>query len=462
MARMQTSQTALIRALGRQDAFSLVVGTIVGTGIFLKTATMAQSVGSAGAVFLAWAVAGILSLVGALTYAELGALYPEAGGEYVYVREGWGRFLAFLYGWQRFWIGSPGSIAAYAVGAATFMNGILPIERFGGLTGVSIAFILFFTVLNCFSVAFGGRVQSWMTALKFVLILGITLGIFLFSSTGSFTHFSASDGASASFPLSAFGAAVLAALWAFDGWNNLPMAAGEVKQPDRTLPFALSWGTLAVILVYVLANASYFYALPFHEILNANSSDFPNAQPVATKAALTFLGASGGVLLSFAFVCSALGAMNGSILTNARIPYAMAKDGLFLQVLSQVTAKTRVPAISVIVQGILACVFAASGTFDQLTDLVVFASWVFYALCAGSVLRLRHLRPQVNRPYRVPFYPWLPIVFCILAVALLFNTFWVAPKQSFIGLTLILIGAPVYWFLAKQGGEGSKPAIVSG
>jgi basic amino acid/polyamine antiporter, APA family len=440
----------LLRRLGLRESTAIVVGTIIGTGVFLKTAVMAQQAGSPLWVLVAWLVAGALSFTGALTYAELGTLFPRAGGEYVYLREAYGPLMGFLFGWTRFWIGSPGSIAAYGVGAATFMNGLVPLGGENHRTFVAIAIIALFTALNCFSVAFGGKLQSVMTIIKIVMIIGLTLAIFGLGSGASWSHFQTPAGAGWH-SWSGFGAAVLAALWAFDGWNNLPMAAGEVSDPGRNIPRALGFGMIVVLVIYASANIAYFYALPFDEVIHSSSTLFRDALPVATKAAALALGAAAVGLLSAAFVFSALGAMNGSILTGARVPYAMARDGLFFKKLGEVSGATHVPVVAVIVQGVWACVLAMSGTFDQLTDYVVFASWIFYALVTSGLFVFRRRLPNAHRPYRTPGYPWLPIIFLICSLLLLANTLMTSPRESLIGLGFIVAGVPVYFAFAKWG-----------
>ncbi len=441
----------LIRGLGLVDASAIVVGTIIGTGVFLKTATMATLVGSPGWVLIAWVVAGALSLTGALAYAELGSLMPNAGGEYVYLKEGYGDIWAFLYGWMRFWIGSPGSIAAYAVGAMTFLGGMTDLSPFGGKAIAACGVIIFFSALNCLSVIFGGRLQSFMTGLKLVMIVGISIGILFFSRTGTMSHFSEAAPEFSGFAgWSAFGSALLAALWAYDGWNNLPMVAGEIKNPQKNIPLALGFGMLAILVIYCLANVAYFYALPFVDVLTSNTSANPDALPVATKAAMTFLGTSGLTILSLAFVFSAIGAMNGSILTGARVPYAMAKDGLFFKKLAEVNANSHVPIISIIVQALVAMCLALSGTFDQLTDYVVFSAWIFYAMVTGVVFVLRKRMPDAPRPYKTIGYPVLPAIFILLGVLLLINTIVTMPKESSIGLGIILSGVPFFLYFKKQ------------
>lgn len=440
----------LVRGLTLTDSIALVIGTILGTGVFLKTATMAQTMGNPTWVLIAWVVGGLLSLTGALAYAELGSIMPDAGGEYVYLKEGYGELWGFLYGWMRFWIGSPGSIAAYAVGAMTFASGMVDLSFIGGKTVAAILVIAFFSVLNCFSVAFGGKLNSIMTGLKLFMILGITVGIFLFAKDVSWSHFSESTpGVEGFIGWSAFGSAVLAALWAYDGWNNLSMVAGEIKNPQKNIPLSFGIGLLVILTIYALSNVAYFYALPFSEVLTSNSGNFPDALPVATKAALSFLGTSGVTILSAAFVFSALGAMNGSILTGARVPYAMANDGLFFKQLANVNEKSNVPVASIMVQACVSILLAVSGSFDQLTDYVVFSAWIFYAMVTGVVFTMRKRRPNIQRDYKTFGYPVLPAIFIVLGVLLLINTVYTSPTSTMIGLGFILAGVPVFYVFKK-------------
>jgi APA family basic amino acid/polyamine antiporter len=446
--KLMTKQ--LVRGLTLVDAASIVVGSIIGTGVFLKTGTMATLVGTPGMVILIWIVAGLLSLAGALAYAELGSLMPSAGGEYVYLKEGYGDLWAFLYGWMRFWIGSPGSIAAYAVGAMTFMSGAMDLSFIGGRASAAVIVIILFSSINCLSVAFGGRLNSIMTALKLIMIIGLSVGIFLFGKEGSFAHFQETTPGITGFTgWAAFGSATLAALWAYDGWNNLPMVAGEIKNPQRNIPLSLGLGMLVILAIYCVANVAYFYALPFVEVLTSNSDAYPDALPVATKAAMTFMGQSGVTVLSAAFVFSALGAMNGSIMTGARVPYAMAKDGLFFKKLANVNEATLVPVVAIIVQGIVSMILALSGTFDQLTNYVIFSAWIFYAMVTGVVFVLRKRLPEAERSYKTFGYPFVPIIFIILALLLLVNTVMESPRESLIGLGFILAGVPVYFVFKK-------------
>jgi APA family basic amino acid/polyamine antiporter len=446
MSESSFKTTSLSRELGFKESLALVVGTIIGTGVFLKTAIMTQLVGSVEVVMLAWVVAGFLSLAGALTYAELGSLFPRAGGEYVYLKETYGSGVSFLYGWMRFWIGSPGSIAAYAVGAAAFLIPVLGSEFDSKRTILAVSFIAVFTLINCFAVHFGGSVQVFFTALKVGLIFALILGV-LFFSHGSGASF---QSALKIDDVSAFGAALLAALWAFDGWNNLGMASGEVKSPQKNIPRALVLGLLLCMTVYCLVNLAYFFALPLSEVLNANSKNFPQALPVATKAAQTFLGEDAVKILSVAFVISALGAMHGSILTSARVPFAMAAAKEFPKLLSYVHPKSHSPVVAVVVQGLMASGLAVSGSFDQLTDYVVFSSWVFYALNGAAVMILRSRLKNTQRNFSVPLYPVVPVIFVSLSILLLINTVMTSPRESLMGLGIIGAGVPFYWMFFRK------------
>ena len=446
---MSDASRALRRDLGPWASASIVVGTIIGTGVFLKTAVMAQLGGSPAWVLTAWGVAGVLSFTGAMTYAELGGMFPSSGGEYVYLRRGYGPFMAYLYAWNRFWIATPASVAAYAVGSATFASTAVPLDRFsisiggGQLTGVQVVgfgLIAVFTAINCLNVRSGGRLQTALTVMKVVMIAGLAAGA-LAAPRGDWSHVTQGG----AFPgWSAFGAMVLAALWAYDGWNNLPMAAGEIRDARRTLPRATVGGMLAVLLTYALVNIGYFHALPFSEVVTASSDAYPDAPAVAARAATQFLGGTAQVVLAIAMTVSAISAMNGSILTGARVPYAVARDGLAPAALARLSAGARVPAVSVLVQGALSCLLALSGSFDELTDAVVFASWLFYALNSGSVVRLRRREPGRERPFRVPGFPVVPFVFVGLAILLIVNTIWTSPRPSALGLGMTAIGALVY------------------
>jgi APA family basic amino acid/polyamine antiporter len=456
----------LLRGLTLTDAVSLVVGTVIGTGVFLKTAVMAQQLGTPSLVLLAWLAAGLLSLAGALTYAELGAMFPQAGGEYVYIGKAYGDAPAFLYGWMQFAVAATGGIAAISTGFAIFLSALIPlgnawVERtfhlFGqdvhwqlGLTQVvAVAAIVLFSAINCVGVVVGGRVQSVLTAAKILGIAVIVFGAFLLSHNASWSHLSTPTGTPQWGGLQSFGAAMLAALWAYNGWYALSLAAGEVENPQRNVPRGLILGMLVVLVVYLLTNLSYFYALPFAEVLTSNSTAHRDALPVAAKAAQTFLGPVGTAFVSIAFIVSTVGALNGTILSNARIPFAMARDGLFFKRMGEVSKSSRVPVWAIIFQGAWASVLALSGTFDQITTYTIFALWLFFGVTASSVFVLRRKMPDAERPYRTLGYPVVPFLFILVAAWLIINTILTSPVESAAGLALIALGLPVYFYFKR-------------
>jgi APA family basic amino acid/polyamine antiporter len=427
---------------------SLVVGTIIGTGVFLKTARMAQSAGTPWLVLLAWAAAGLLSLAGALSYAELGAMLPAAGGEYVYLRAAYGDLPAFLFGWMRMVIGSSGSIASFGAAMATFLAVLIPMNS-AWMKAVGVAVILLCSAINCLRVTIGGRVQAILTLAKLLAIATIAGGVFFFAPSASWAHLRAPAGVPAWCGFPAFGAAMLAALWAFDGWNNMPMAAGEVRDPGRNIPRGLILGMAVVLLVYGVLNLAYCYALPIGEIANASSTFHDTALPVASKAAQSFLPRFGAQWVAMAALLSTIGALNGSILTGARIPYAMARDGLFFACFARLGERSAVPVASIILQGLWAALLVISATFDQLTDCVIFASMIFYAATTAAVFVLRRKMPGAPRPYKTLGYPVTPMLFVAVAIWLLINTLRTNPKESAAGLGLIALGWPVYMWLRR-------------
>jgi APA family basic amino acid/polyamine antiporter len=439
------------------------VGSIIGTGVFFKAAPMAQLVGSPGLVMLAWLVAGFMSLCGALTYAELGAMMPQAGGEYIYTREGYGPLAGFLSGWMRFVVASAG-IGALGVGFATFLSAIWPMGgawisakyellgrpmlwQLGPRELVASLVLLGFGVVNTLGVVVGGHVQMALTIIKCAGIVLVVVGAFFFSGGAPPDP---APAAAAPATLGAFGAAVLSALWACNGWAFMPMAAGEVSDPGRNVPRGLIYGVLITLTLYALANLAYFYALPFSEVLTANSTRYREALPVASKTAQTFLGDAGPRIISIVFLFSAAGAINGTVLAKARVPFAMARDGLFAAPLARVSAGSRVPAVSIMAVSVWASVLALSGTFDQLTDMTIFAEWIFYGLAGSTVFVLRRKLPDAPRPYRVLGYPVIPAVFLLLAAWLVINSVVAKPVESCAGLLLIVLGLPVYFYYSRK------------
>lgn len=468
---MSENKTALRRALSLNDSICLVVGSVIGTGVFLKTTVMTQQLGRPSLVMLAWAAAGLLSLAGALAYAELGAMFPHAGGEYVYLGKAYGDAPAFLYGWMQFAVAGPGGMAAISTGFAIFLSALIPLgtpwtEQTFHLLGkeihwqlgvtqlIAVAAIVFFTVVNCFGVALGARVQAFLTVVKLLGIAFIVVGVFVFSPGASWSHLSMSEASNLG-GVSAFGAAMMAALWAYNGWYLLPVCAGEVRDPQRNVPRALIYGMLVLIATYVLANLAYFYALPLNEITTANSTTHPLALPVAAKATETFLGPSGIRFVSITFVISTLGALNGCIMGQARIPFAMARAGLFFKRLGEVNPYSKAPVWAIIVQSSWGCVLALSGTFDQITTYVIFALWLFVGVTVSVLFVLRRTMPDAERPYKALGYPVLPLLFILVALWLVINSILTSPVESLVGIFLIALGLPVYFYFRRaRVGEG--------
>ncbi len=463
---MSETKNTLLRGLTLTDSTSLVVGTVIGTGVFLKTAVMTQQLGSPSLVLLAWLAAGLLSLAGALTYAELGAMFPQAGGEYVYLGKAYGDAPAFLYGWMQFAVAATGGIAAISTGFAIFLSALIPlggawVERtfhlfgqefhwqFGLAQLVAVAAIVLFSAINCIGVVVGGRVQSILTGAKILGIVVIIAGVFFFSRGASWSHLATPAETPQWSGLQSFGVAMMAALWAYNGWYALPLVAGEVENPRRNVPRGLICGMLLVLVIYLLTNLAYFYALPLAEIVTSNSTAHREALPVAAKAAQTFLGPVGTAFISVAFIVSTVGALNGIILSNARIPFAMARDGLFFKRMGEVGKSSHVPVWAIIFQGAWASVLALSGTFDQITTYSIFALWLFFGVTASSVFVLRRKMPDAERPYRTLGYPVVPFIFILVAAWLVINTILTSPVESLAGLVLIALGLPVYFYFKR-------------
>lgn len=474
----------LVRGLGLLAAVSVIIGNVIGTGVFLKARVMTCNVGTPGWVIAAWIAAGLLSLAGALTYAELTAMKPEAGGEYVFLRDAYGKLSSFLFGWMQMFIAKPGSQAAagmaFAIGLNDFLGGGRLAEavflktsyiEISMIQVVAIMVIIIFTTLNAATVAISGQIATILTGVKIVLILFVGVGAFIWV-TGDFSHFSmiADSGTcenvaenarygSAAYSFSAgFGAAMLGALWGYDGWSNLSFVAGEVKEPGRNIPMAIIGSTILIIILYTFVHVGYFYVLDPNTIASV-----PLSSSVAKVVVGSFFGgdpASFAVGVGVAFftvglMLSSLGTLHTSILSGSRIPFAMARDGLMLRSLGKLSV-THVPVRSLIFQGILSAILALSGSFDTLTDYVVFGSWIFYALVTSSIFVFRRKYPDLERPYKAWGYPVVPVVFLLVAGWLLVNTMVTSPKQSFVGIGLIILGLPVYYYLSRTTAETSE------
>ena len=447
------------RDLTLVHATSLVVGIMIGTGIFLKAAVMAQAVGTPALLLAAWAVAGIVAMLGALSFAELGALLPQAGGEYVYLRAAFGDVSGFLYVFNSFLVGGA-SIAAYGAAVAIFVADIHRIDgvwlertlhvlgtpytlQFGMRQLIAVAVIALFAIVNCAGVIFGGRVQTALTAIKALCIVAVAAGAVFLSDGGEWSNLAAPPAASSG-GLSGFGAALFAALWAYSGWQFLPMAAGEVRHPERNLPRAIVGGTALVLALYMLINVAYLYCMPFWQVATANSTAYPEAPSVAGRAVQTFLGSRAAPVAALIFLVSAIGALNGTILTRARVPYAAARDGLFFASFGRLSPSSRVPVTAIVLVSLWAALLAASGSFDQLTNMAVLSYAVFWIPVALAVIVLRRRLPAAPRPYRVWGYPYVPLLFALVMACIVVNAFMTSPAESTATLLLILLGLPLY------------------
>jgi basic amino acid/polyamine antiporter, APA family len=449
----------LIRGVGAWAAIAVNVANMIGTGVFLKTRVMTCNVGSAKTVLLVWIAAGLLSLAGTFSYSEIAAMMPEAGGDYVYLRRAYGRMAGFLFGWMTFAVAKAGSQAALAVGLAIFMNvalgGVLQHWRvFGvsGLTLVALSAIWSVALINCASVSAGGRTALVLTIAKVGLVLGVGIGAFLLAP-GSWSHLAGSGAsgtcegvaASARGGIAGFGAAMLGALWAYDGWNNVAPLAGEIRDPQRNLPRAFVGGMLVVAFLYVFVNLAYFYVLTPAQVASVSTSS-----SVATEVLRRFLGPAAVSLTAVALMISSFGSLHSSVLANSRVPFAMARDGLFFRGLGHLSVRANVPARAILAQAAWASVLAVSGSYDTLTDSVIFASWLFYGLSTASLFVFRRTMPGAPRPYRALGYPLVPLVFVLVTLALLVNTFIAAPRQAFQGVAVLLAGLPLYWYWSRR------------
>jgi basic amino acid/polyamine antiporter, APA family len=454
-----THRPELIRGLNVWHATSIVAGTIIGSGIFLVPAEMMQAVGSASLVYLAWIVGGFLSFFGALTYAELGSVRPYAGGEYVYVRDAYGTLPAFLYGWTWFLVAKPASIATVTAGLVRVLGtfsafSFLPQTivalhvtssrtlsiNYGHLVAVGAA--AFITGLNYVGVRKAGNFQVAFTVLKVAMIVGIAIIAFA-ASSGSWSNFRTSY-ASATGGVAGFAAALVAALWAYDGWNDLNMVSEEIEKPERSIPIALIAGVGVVAVLYMGLNAGIQRALPATAIAQ---SAVPAA--AASEAALGRLGVT---LVSIGMMISMLATLNGTVMSGGRVPFAVARDGYLFKALGEVHPKFHTPALALVIQGVVAVVLiVVGGAFKELFSLAIFAEWLFYMIAASTIFVFRMREPDVPRPYRTAGYPFVPAIFIGTAAVLLCYTFLSNLKNSIGGVVVILMGIPVYlWFARKR------------
>ncbi len=456
------SHVSLVRQLGLFDSSMVMVGIVIGSGIFLTTGIMAKSIPSGGLILLAWTVGGLLTLAGALTYAELGAAMPEAGGQYVYLREAYGPMAGFLFGWISFLVYMTGGIAGLALAFAEYFGYFFPslstnkiiffsvINLFnhpityslsaGQLVGVGV--IIFLSIFNYIGVGFGKIIQNLFTILKIgtivaIIVLGFSIG------KGTAVNLSLNPtGMGFGQLIVGFGIALVAVSWAFDGWNNVNFVAGEIKNAKRNLPLTLILGTLGITALYILTNYIYLYALPINDMIGVVR--------IAEKATSYLFGTSTGAIISAAVIISTFGALNGSILTGPRIYYAMAKDNLFFHRVSRVNPRFRTPGFAILIQAIWAGILTLVGTFEQIFTFAMFVSIIFWIVASTSVFTLRKKYPNLPRPYKTWGYPVIPIVFIAASSGILLNTLIEKPVESLAGLGFTAIGIPVYFYWKRK------------
>ncbi len=446
----QTSRT-LDRGLTLLPAIGIILANVIGTGVFMKARVMTANVGTPWLVLAAWVAGGALTLVGSLVFGELSAMMPRSGGPFNFIGAAYGRRWAFLFAWSRGIVTAAG-VAAVAILTVTFLNDALG----ASLSSLQIQLLPVFviaigTALNLLSVRATGGVATALMGVKVSILLTIAIGAFLLSD-GSFAHFGMSGAAgaghgvpeSARVGLSGFGAAMAGALWSYSGWSIIATIGGEVRDPGRVLPRAMFFSTLLVMGLYILINASYFFVLTPVEI-----ADFPKNTSVAVAAFQRFAGSGAASFLAVGLVISAYGTMHVSLLIASRIPFAMASQGLAPASFGKLNSKN-VPAVSVIVIASCASALALSGTFDRLTDLSIFVTWIFFGLTGTSLFALRRKFPDAHRPYRVLGYPLIPVIFLLATVFLLVSMLISTPVRCLWGIGMILVGLPVYSIFARR------------
>lgn len=436
-------QPTLARELGLFDATAITVGTIIGSGIFLVPTAVAAQLASPAMVLLVWVAGGVLSLFGALSLAEMAAAFPGAGGLYVYLRQAYGSPVGFLYGWTLLFMIHSGSIATLAVAFGIYTAQFYPLTSVGQ-KGVAVVCVLLLTGVNCLGVRAGKWVQNIFTVAKVGGLAAMTFLIFVRPKPLA----GLTQGFWPQAPLAPawtqFGVALVAVLWAYEGWHVVSFAAGEIKRPARVLPRSLLYGILIITLAYLLANSSYYAVLTGEEIQQTDR--------VAAAAITRVLGTTAAGFISLLILVSIFGAMNGMILTGPRVYYAMAQDGLFFSAFARLNARYRTPILAILVQGAWAAGLSLLGTFQQLFTYVIFTAWIFYGAAVAAVVVLRRRQPELVRPFRVPGFPWLPAIFCAAAVGITLSTVVADPRHALLGIVLILVGLPVYALFRRQAG----------
>ena len=439
---IQQKPPSLERVLSLLDATMINVGGIIGSGIFMVPATVAFFTGSTSLFFLVWILGGIVSLFGALSVAELGAAMPRAGGQYVYLNEAYGPIWGYLYGWSAVAVINTASIAAVGVAFSEYLGFFFPISD-ASIKGIAVGTIVLLTIINIIDVKSGARFQNLFTLSKLGAIFGIILlGLVMEGGTNQNLSPIFSDKPFIGL-IGPLGLAMVSVLWTFDGWIFITYVAGEVKNPGRNIPLSLIFCMLIVVSVYLLLNYVLLFILGF---TGMNGSEL-----VVSDAASVFLGNKGAAVVTLIILISLIGANNGFVLSSARINYAMARDKLFFNQAAQIHSRFKSPANALIIQCVWACLLTFTGTFNQLITYIIFTSWIFYGMSAGAVIILRKKKPDMDRPYKTPAYPWIPIIFIFFAIFLTINTIMEAPRDATIGAGIILAGLPLYYYWKKNG-----------
>lgn len=442
------SDTALPRVLGLWDIVAIVVGGIIGSGIFIVPAAIAAEVKAPLLIFAVWVGGGLLSFFGALAFSELCAACPHAGGSYIFLRESFGKLIAFLFGWTLFLVIDTGAFATLAV---AFSSKYLP--HFFSLSAIgekviAVVFVILLTVINYVGVRWGANFQNLLTIIKFAALVGVCAVVFIFGK-GNSAHFSSPQPESFSWGLiGSFGVALVAVFWAYKGWEAASYSAGETKNPGKNLPWGIFIGTLTVIGIYIITNLAYLYVFP--------SSEIAQSDRIASDAMSLIVGPIGASIVAVIILFSITGAANQVLLTSPRVYYAMAKDGLFFRKISDVHPKFLTPHVSIVAMGVWSIVLSLSGTFEQLFTYVIFGEWIFFGLTVAAVIILRKKRPDLPRPYKTFGYPVTPVLFIFCALLISVNTLINEFTNAMAGLLIILLGLPAYFYWIKKTKKTQK------
>ena len=449
--------TKLARVLGLRDLTLLTIGSVIGSGIFLVPGeVLKQAGGQIGPAMLVWFAGGVLSLLGALTYAELSAQNPKAGGIYVHLRECFGPLPAFLFGWTLFFAMNGGTVATLAVAFSTMLSAIVPMPA-GMAKLVSIAMIAVLTLVNIKGTRTSADLQNWTTGIKVGAILVMSVALLALGHGYSNSTAAVWPGAFSGSLVSGFGLAMIGVLWAYEGWQYPTFNAGEVINPGRNFPRAFLVGTLSLIAIYLLANFAYIAALGPEGVINSKS--------VAAESLTVIINPTAAKLIAITILVSVFSAANSNVLSCPRVYYAMANDGLFFKKLAEVHPRFGTPAFAIVAGSVWAMILAAAGTFTELLTYVVFSGWIFYGLCAATIFVYRKRYPDRERPYNVPGYPWTPLLFIIAAFVLvantLFNNLREQPVKTLLAVGIIALGLPAYLIWRGRGTGVIDPTLPS-